>query len=341
MSNNINISIVVINYNGLMLTKRFIKSVNLQQGINADIIIIDNFSSEKIEKADFDKNKNIKLIKLDKNYGYSKGANEGVKYCKYSNILICNNDILFEENAISDMLIYFIKNENITVLQPKVILESNNSLLDSCGSFWTYTGFQYHYGNYKDKNLPIYNKSFPVYSIKGMCMLVNIKTIKKIGLFDEDFWCYFEETDFCHRVWISGGECWYTEKATIIHGLGTTSKSFPNSEIQFNSFKNRLKSYLKNLEIKTLIKILPVYTFFNLIWFFAFTAKLNFKQAIVPFRAFYWNIKNYKKIISDRNEIQNKIRTKDDMILSNLTVNPNISYYMYFFTSLGKYADKK
>jgi len=214
--------------------------------------------------------------------------------------------------------------------------------LDVCGTFWTSFGFLYHYGSYKDKNLAKYNRNMPIFSGKGACLLIKSEIIDKIGLFDDDFWGYYEETDFCHRAWLAGYECWYYPHADCFHANGGTNAIlFKNSHIQFHNAKNKILSFLKNLEIGTLIKVLPVYLTLNftvsIIWLLQ--GKVN--NSLALHRALVWNITQFPSTLNKRKEVQKKRIKKDEEIFKIIKKNPRLSFFYYIFTGLGKYEDEE
>lgn len=340
MNQNSLISISVVNYNGEVFLPAFFASLFKQTYSNFEVIFVDNNSSDgsiDYVKKNFPQ---VKVIENKDNSGYAEGNNIGLRHSKGDYILILNNDTILKEDLIEKLLQAFSEIPNLGAVQPMVHLMNTPEKLDACGSFWTSTGFNYHYGIYKSADLPLYNKSFPVYGIKGMCMMIPREAIEKVGLFDADFWCYFEETDFCHRLLLAGYECWYYPKTYILHYLGGSSKKKKSSFIQFHSFKNRLCSYLKNLGPVELMKTLPVYFVFNIVWSVAFLLRLDFENFLVVYKAFWWNITHFSDTMGKRRDIQSSIRKRTDKeIFQKVRKNPRWSYYWYLMRGLESYSD--
>lgn len=334
------VSVSVVNYNGRKFLPEFFSSLFHQTYKNFEVIFVDNDSADdSIEyvKSHFPQ---VKVIENKNNSGYAEGNNIGYRHASGDYLLVMNNDTILKEDLIEKMLQAFEEIPHLGVAQPMVRLMNDRDKLDACGSFWTNTGFNYHYGIYKQANLPLYNESFPVYSIKGMCMMIPRKVIEEVGLFDSDFWCYFEETDFCHRLWLAGYECWYYPKSHIYHFLGGTSKKKKPSFIQFHSFKNRLCSYLKNIGPLELLKVLPVYFVFNVLWSLAFLVRLDLSNFLVVYRAIWWNIVHFPDTLVKRKHVQQELRQKSDRIIfERVRRNPRLSYYYFLFAGLEHYQD--
>ncbi len=340
MENKPLVSVSVVNYNGRIFLPEFFDSLFKQTYKNFEVIFVDNCSVD--DSIEYVRNNypQVKVIENKDNSGYAEGNNIGYRHSRGEFILVMNNDTILKEDLIEKLIQAFTEIPNLGTVQPMVRLMNDRNKLDACGSYWTDTGFNYHYGIYKNADLPIYNRSFPVYSVKGMCMMIPRKVIEQIGLFDKDFWCYFEETDFCHRLWLAGYECWYYPKTFIYHHMGGTSSKKPPTFIQFHSFKNRLCSYLKNLGPLEMIRVLPIYFLFNVAWSLAFLVKLDLKNFFVVYRAIWWNIIHFGRTMNKRKTIQMSMRKNtDEEIFSRVRRNPRLSYYAYLFRGLGNYND--
>lgn len=334
------ISIIVTNYNGLQFLDDFFRSVFNQTYENVEVIMVDNNSSDESVMFTRKTFPQVKIIENKENSGYAGGNNLGLKEAKGEYIAISNNDTVLQPDLLEKLLEAYNEIPNLGAVQPMFKIASEQTKLDSCGSFWTNTGFNYHYGIYKEANLSKYNKNFPVYSLKGVFMLMPREIIEKVGLFDDDFWCYFEETDFCHRVWLAGFECWYYPQSSLLHNIGGTSTKKDNSFVQFHSFKNRLCSYLKNLGSWEMLKTLPVYFFMNFFWSIGFLVKGDIKKFLVVYKAFWWNIVNSRNTLNKRKHVQKDIRIKTDAeIFLKTKKNPRLSYYFYLLKGLQNYVD--
>jgi GT2 family glycosyltransferase len=216
---------------------------------------------------------------------------------------------------------------------------SDHTTLDVCGSFWTSTTFLYHFGAEK-KDSPEYNTNAKFFSNKGASMLIRKAVIDDIGLFDEDFWCYYEETDFCNRAWLSGYECVYLPKATAYHANGGSSLLFANDFIQFHNFKNKIMSMVKNFEISTLILRLPQHIFIiiSISIYWLITGKVRHFTAI--HKALLWNMINIKSTLKKRRVVQKFRTVSDTFIFSKVQRNPKFSYYTALLRNeLKKYSD--
>jgi GT2 family glycosyltransferase len=334
------ISILIINWNGKKWLKECLDSLLVQTYSEYEIIVVDNASVDGSVTFIRNNYPNVKIIQSTKNLGFAAGNNLGLKHAKGNFILLLNNDTVADCDYLANFRKSFEDIPNLGAAQSKIIRMSNENKLDCCGSYWTPFTLLYHIGVNKFANLPKYNQPFPVFSNKGASMLIRRDIIDEIGLFDDDFWCYYEETDFCNRIWMSGLECWYFPSGIIRHAVGGTSEQFQNSLIQFHNFKNKLLSYLKNYEKKTLISVIPTFLILSTIFSFIWLAQGRYKNSIAIYKSFWWNFKNINHTLKKRKVIQSQRKVTDKKIFSLVSKRPKLSYfYLLVFNKLDKYEE--
>jgi len=345
MSNQPLVSIIIVNWNGLEYLRDCFCSLEKNDYPNYEIIFVDNGSvddSVKFVKENFPE---TIIIQNKNNLGFVGGNNEGYKYAKGKYILFLNNDTFVENNFLSLLVKAVEKDEKIGSVQPKLV-RFDKQTLDSAGSYLTDLGIFYHYGFLKDKNKEIYNKPRKIFSGKGAALLFSRKVLEIVGLFDEDFFNYFEESDLCWRVWLAGYEVIYLPESVVYHKIGGTagrSEEGLASLIGFHSYKNRVCSLIKNLGFLRLIKILPLHIFVCFVISILFLFKGQFKYTFNIARALIWNIANIRKTWTKRAYIQKNIRkVSDKKLFPIIKKNPNFLYYLAFFNilSAAEYKDK-
>ena len=214
-----------------------------------------------------------------------------------------------------------------------------NDTLDVVGSFWTSSSTLYHYGWGKRGDLPKYNETMPIFSVKGAAMLIKKDLVDRIGLFDEEFWCYYEETDFCHRVWLAGYECWYFPKTICYHAGGGTTSVFDDNFVQFHNYKNKLASFIKNFEVVNLVKIIPTFLVLTIGVSFVWLLSGKLKHFWSMYQALWWNVKCFPETLRKRKTIQTLRKKSDKELFKTIKKNPRMSYYYYLFKGVHLYKD--
>lgn len=335
------VSIIIVNFNGKKWLDKCLSSLSVQSFRNLEIILVDNRSTDDsvlLVKNNFPK---VKVVEAGANLGFAGGNNEGVKHAKGKYILLLNNDTYVENDFVEKFLDAFNEIPRLGIVQSKIVLMNDPEKLDTCGAFWTDTSFLYYVGNNKDESLPKYNKPFKIFAAKGASVLIKRELIEKVGLFDNDFWSYYEETDFCHRAWIAGYEVWYWPKAVCYHAIGGTSLTFKNDYIQFHNFKNKLCSYIKNLEPIQLLKVVPIFLFLNTLIGGIWLLQGKVRHTLALYKSLWWNVKNIPGTYAKRKTIQKTRKNSDAEIWRLVKKNPSLQYYRNLFAdNLGVYSDK-
>lgn len=337
MNKNPLISIIIVNYNGRKWFKDCLDSLELQTYHNFEIIVVDNNSSDGSVKLLHDKYPNVIVVQSWENLWFAGWNNIGLKYSHGEYILLLNNDTLSEANLIEWLLAFAQKHPKLASVQPKMVLMNDKLHLDVAWSFWTSTGFLYHYGYMWVESQPEYNRELKVFSNKWACLLIPKKIIDEIWFLDEDFWCYYEETDWCHRAWLTGYECWYYPWVTVYHAGWGTSLTFANSYIQFHNFKNKILSFFKNFEAKSLLLFLPIYMLFTILISIAWFFQWQIWKAWSIYKGYWWNIVHLSDTLKKRKKIQLLRRIGDFEINIQVKRNPKWQYYFALFTGLHNY----
>lgn len=249
------ISIVIVNYNSDLHLNKCLESIcnsNLND-IKIEIIIVHN--NKRQNKIIF-KNYfllSIKNIYIGKNIGYSKAINIGIQKTSYKTLITMNPDIEVKKNSISEIFNYFKRTKNIGVIGCKVLnvdhtfQKSSRRRFPSLSIITQYVlkfhvfGFINKY-NYMDLSKHNIQK---VDAVSGCFMMFNRNHYISAGGFDERFFLYFEDTDFCYKINKLGLNNIYYPKVEIIH-LKNGSRNYINYLfVTINFYLSFLKFILK------------------------------------------------------------------------------------------------
>lgn len=232
----IKLSIIITHHNTPELLDLCVKSAKETiNNLQYEIIVVDSQSGEKTEEFIREKHPEIKLIAFKKNLGYSKVVNAGIKEAVGEYILILNADIIILDSAVSEMIKFMEKNPAVGIVGPQ-LLDFNNNIQASCFSnptpkaifarrtFWGKTKWgkraldKFLIGDWDRKSIK------EVDWVQGSAMMVRKKAIEKVGLFDERFFMYFEDADWCRRFWQNSYKVVYLPNTKMAHYYQRSSK---------------------------------------------------------------------------------------------------------------------
>ena len=291
------LGVVILNWNGENLIKKFLPSVIKHTPNIHNIYLIDNGSNDdsvEFIRSNFNR---VKIIKLDKNYGFAKGYNIGLKNIDDDILCLLNNDVEVSENWTEEILKQFAAEPNTAVIQPKLKDYYNKSNFDyagAAGGFLDKYGYPYCngriYNNVEvDKNQ--YDKTREIFWACGACFFIRNNIFKKFGGFDDVYWAHFEEIDLCWRLQNHGFKIRFNAKSTVYHANGgTLNHNNPNKT--YLNYRNMLFTITKNsknnlffllIEKFFIDLIIAVYTLFN-------KGIMHFVAIIKAYLSFYKHI---------------------------------------------------
>jgi len=245
-----NLGIVILNWNGEKLLKRFLPPLIKNTPVENNIYIIDNGSDDRSVEL-INKYKRIKIIKLNKNFGFAKGYNLGLKEINEEILCLLNNDVEVTKNWTKNILTQFAKEPNTAVIQPKLKDYNDKSMFDyagAAGGFLDKYGYAYCNGrinNKIEKDNNQYEKISDIFWACGACFFIRNSVFKNLNGFDELFWAHYEEIDLCWRIQNQGNKIRFNYKSVVYHANGATlSNDNPNKT--FLNYRNKLFTITKN-----------------------------------------------------------------------------------------------
>ena len=324
------VSVVILNWNGRAHLGKCLVSLGKATYKPFELIVVDNNSTD--DSVFFIKQKfpHVRIIVNAINRGYSGGNNDGIAASRGKYICILNNDTEVEKHFLEPLVTAMEADRSVGCVQPKLVYGDDHNLLNAVGSYLTSTGFLYHYGYRKFANTLQYNQRLTIYSAKGAAMLLRKSALDQIGIFDEDFFIYFEETDLCHRLWLSGYKVIYEPQSVIYHYEAVdTHKQMTNDFIMYLSYRNRIFSFIKNLSCSSMLRLFPVLCVFYVISFALYPAAV--------FRAIMSTLWGLPKILKKRRAVQAQRKISDSVLFQTIWRDPPVLYYYYLFKSLKFY----
>lgn len=336
------VSVVILNWNGKKFLQTCLSSLGKLKYPSVEIIVVDNNSSDdsvSYIKKNFPR---VSVIASRTNNGFAKGNNIGAKRASGKYLLFLNNDTKVTPDFLAPMVDACERDAAIGCIQPEMRVMKTPELLDEAGAYLTPSGFLYHYGYRKKYTKAEYRNTREVFSAKGACIFIPKRVFNSVGGFDKDFFIFFEETDLCHRIWLSGHRVLYMPKSYIFHVAGgDTTDTYSYIRRIYLTFKNMNYSYLKNFGILHLFTIYPVFIIFQIGLFFYFLLRGKFGEVGAMAKGWQWNILHIGLIWQKRKHIQHTIRKVSDLSIHHkIFFSPGAYYYYCILFDAKRYQDK-
>ena len=251
------VSVIVLNWNGKKYLKDCFTSLKNQTYSNFEIVLVDNASQDgsvKFVKKNFPE---IKIIENKENLGFAEGNNKGMRLVKGKYIFILNNDTKIDKNCLERLIEVTGRNNKIGMLSPKILSFKNPKSIDSVGLNIYFDGMSRGRGR-MEMDEGQYNQDKEILLPSGCAALYQKKMLDEIGLFDENFFAYCEDTDLGLRGRLAGWKAISVPSAIVYHYYSGTIKEYSS----FKAFlveRNHFWVALKNFPLILLI-LVPFYT---------------------------------------------------------------------------------
>jgi hypothetical protein len=249
--------IVLVNFNNTADTIDCINSIKENEHKTPyKIFLIDN-GSKDFDRANLAAQfPEIEITETGKNLGFSAGINIGINKALAENIpytLLLNNDTIVTPDFITDLISTLKTNPQYGIVAPLITYYDNSDIIwFRGGSFNKYTSITRHTDMNKDKRLfatrasaastDSHSPAFPTQFITGCCMLIKTDIFKKVGLFDEQYFLYNEDLDFCYRCQKQGIKFAVNPAVEIMHKVSGATNKDKNTTLDPHRF-TKIKAY--------------------------------------------------------------------------------------------------
>ena len=313
ISNTIDrISVLITAYKNAELVKRCVDSLRAAfGGVLPETVIVDDAAGDAAtaELAASYAAEGVKFAVMPQNGGFAGANNFGWPLCTKEFVVLVNTDIVFHEEPFSTMLAFMDAHPKAGIAQGTLILKNGgifDGMLNGCGAFLTPLGTTATPGWLAPADDPVAKDARRCFAAYGAMFMVRRDVVESTGrLFYDFFHTYYEEVDFCHRVWLAGWEVWYVPTPIVDHAHGATmSKFYTREDVLRKFYRNIRFSFATCFGWRGRLTICPL---FELACFMQSLLQL-LKGKGVAWRAHRWAKKELKtlkpQIAEARNHIQ-------------------------------------
>lgn len=267
MSDQVLISIV--NWNGRELLGNCLKSLyETTEYPNFDVVVVDNGSVDGSLEFLADTYPKVQVIENDDNRGFSKAHNQSIRLAlkgDYDYVLLLNNDVILIEPGWLGMLVEMMESDEklgvggCRVDEPDGSVHYNGRYFPLSSVLFPGLKRQYNYNRIEKDNKR--NHTY-VDDVTGALFMIRCSTINNVGLLDESYSpAYYEESDYCVRVWDNGYRVGFTDKTRVVHSRQETADRLDPVWLGSLIHRNRLRFVLTNYPLSWILLGLPMLVF--------------------------------------------------------------------------------
>jgi GT2 family glycosyltransferase len=262
-------AVVVPNWNGKDSIQTCLDSL-LIQTLKPHIIVVDNGSVDGSLELIKNNYPDIDLIANQNNLGFAGGVNKGIERAielKLDYVALFNDDAVADKNWLSYLVKSLGNNDNTGIATCK-FMTIDRKRFDSTGDLYTTWGLPYPRG--RDEPISTkYDDLTDIFAASGGASIYRIKMLKQIGLFDKDFFAYYEDVDISFRAQLAGWKVKYVPESIAYHQIGASSSKIKGFTT-YQTMKNLPWIIVKDVPARLLPMILP--RFKLAYWGFIFSA---------------------------------------------------------------------
>lgn len=246
---NPKVSIIVLNWNGCRDTIECLESLRKVTYPNYEVIVVDNGSTDGSEKVIKERFPDILVLQTGENTGYAKGNNFGIRHALKNGadyVLLLNNDTVVDPEFVIELVKVAESDKSIGILSSKIYFyDRATTLWFAGGKFSLRTGWSKHIG-YGKKDTGQFNEIREIDRACGCAMMVTRKLCEEMGLMDEDYFCYCEETDWSLRAKKMGYKIVYVPSSKVWHKVSSSTQGMKSARYIYFSVRNTLRCLEKN-----------------------------------------------------------------------------------------------
>lgn len=306
------VSIVVVNWNGLGDLRRCLPSLFLQRYDDFEVIVVDNASTDGSVAYVREAFPACRIVRMARNAGYAGAGNAGLAAARGDYVAVLNADTEVDPDWLGALVGALEAHPESALATPKILLMRDPSRVNACGNdvsplmLATCRGL--------DRPAERYCREGPVPAVSGAAFVARRDVLRRIGLFDERFFIYYEDTDLSLRAMLAGYTCLFVPSAVVYHDYVwklTPRKCFLHE-------RNRCLSVLKTFRWRTLLGLAPALALAEVIvW--AYVAARGRAYARAKLAAYHWLWANRDEVLQARAEVQARRRVGDRFVLDRLS----------------------
>ncbi|HIE43871.1 MAG TPA: glycosyltransferase family 2 protein [Candidatus Omnitrophica bacterium] len=260
------LSVIVVNHNGKDFLKNCLDSLRIQTYKPAEIIVVDNASSDSSKELVRGEFPEVELLENERNLYFAKAMNQGIRKATGDWILCLNNDVRLDEKFLKECMKLPKEDGKIGMVCGKIYSMRWSRFLDSCGQNLSRARTGEDRG-YRRRDDGRFDSGGYVFGPGGVAPLYRREMLEEVKIgdeyFDEDYEIFYEDLDIAWRAQKLGWKCFYNPRAIAYHyrsgsTLGITEPNkwpryiFPHlkDDIKYLVVVNRYRTILKNEDLK-------------------------------------------------------------------------------------------
>lgn len=315
MSATTDVAVIIPTWNGRDDLPACLDSLR-RQSVPVEIIVVENGSTDGSVEMLRESYPDVTLLVQPVNLGFAGGVNVGLRYALHRGhayAALLNNDAVADPTWVAHLVEEMTRDERVGMVASKFVT-MDGSRLDSTGECYSIWGLPFPRGRDEEK-LDAYDAMTELFGASGGSTLYRADMLRDIGLFDEDFFAYFEDVDLSWRARLRGWRVLLAPAAVAYHRIGATSGRIPGFTT-YQTLKNLFWVVAKNVPRRYLATVVPRLA---LAYTLTFWRAVLHGNGVVAVKGVVVAMAKMPKKLGERRAIQRGRRIDDETLRSLLT----------------------
>ena len=334
------VAVLVLNWNGRTLLQQFLPSWLAHTPDYADLIIVDNGSTDDSVSFLQEHYRDVHLLAFEENLGFAGGYNRAIEELDYQTVILLNSDVELTSGWLDQPMQLLNSSPEIAAVQPTLRAQRSPKDFEyagAAGGFIDRLGYPFCRGRIFDtieEDRGQYTDSADLFWASGACLIIRRAVYREVGGLDTLFFAHQEEIDLCWRLNARG---WRIVSApqSIVYHVGGASLSADSPRKVFLNFRNNLLMIYKNLPAPTLHRVLFARMILDLVAMLVYLLRLRPGQAASVLKGWRCFLIKRQRYESTRQEnLKKTVRP-----ISPELMKPYSLLFQYYFKGRKRYSD--
>jgi GT2 family glycosyltransferase len=247
------VTLAVLSYDGRQLLEMSLPAIFEQTYRDFEVLVLDNGSSDGTADWLREQWPQVRVVALPQNVGVTAALNVCVTEARGAFVMLLNNDVELTSTCLQSLVESLVEHPEAGSAAPKLLDFKDRGVLDGAGDILTWAGFPGRRGH-GERDSGQYDRPQEIFGACGGAALYRRSAFDLVGLFDADFFAFYEDTDWALRAQLAGLSCRYVPSAVAFHMGSATLGSDPSDFSRLHQWRNGPWMLLKGLPVSVLLR---------------------------------------------------------------------------------------
>lgn len=250
------VTVAVLSYDGMHLLEKALPSIAAQRYRDSEVLVVDNGSGDGTAGWLAEAWPQVRVVALEANIGVTAALNVCVAEATGELVMLLNNDVELEPDCVERLVGALDEHPQAGSASPKLLDFYDRTVLDGAGDVFTWSGSPRRRGH-GETDRGQFDAEQPIFGVCGGAAMYRTDALRRVGPFDEDFFAYYEDSDWSLRAQVAGFGCRYVPAAVVYHMGSATLGREMTDFTRYHLWRNSVWMLAKSLPAGVALRHAP------------------------------------------------------------------------------------